>query len=95
MKDTYLHKLLGENERILFTGRQHWFLLVGAIAAEVFALAVIFSAAIALVIYLSSLASAWLWLVPVLAFLLMLAPIVTMVRDILRGRTAVCGRTGA
>jgi uncharacterized membrane protein YdbT with pleckstrin-like domain len=81
-KDTYLHQLLGENERILFSARKHWFLLVSAIAAELLILAVIFSAAIALVIWLSE--SPWLWLVPIIAFLLMLAPIVTMVRDILQ-----------
>lgn len=81
MKDSYLHKLMGENERVLFIGRQHWFLLVSAVAAELFALAVIFSVAIAMTVFFT--ASPFLWLVPVIAFLLMLLPIITMTRDIL------------
>jgi hypothetical protein len=34
MADTYLNKLLGENEQILFVTRQHWLVLAGEILSE-------------------------------------------------------------
>jgi membrane protein YdbS with pleckstrin-like domain len=35
MAKTYLERLLGENERIILVTRQHWFLMISAIIAEV------------------------------------------------------------
>lgn len=41
MAKTYLESLLGENERIILITRQHWFLMVSAIIAELIATIVI------------------------------------------------------
>jgi membrane protein YdbS with pleckstrin-like domain len=44
MAKTYLESLLGENERIVLITRQHWFLMISAIIAELIATIVIIAA---------------------------------------------------
>lgn len=82
MNKSYLHSLLGENERILFSARQHWFILVSMITLEIFVMLVIFAVSVAASITL--VANPLVWLAPVIGFLLMLIPIISMTRDILK-----------
>ncbi len=74
MVDAYVRRLLGNNETILFTTRQHWFLLVQEIFLELVLVGVI--------VFLG------LLLLPVsplfaLAFILLIVPLYGLIRDIL------------
>lgn len=74
MLNNYVQNLLGENERILLTTRQHWFVLVSAIIGEIaLSLLIVVGVSVALIQY------------PAAAFgyLLALVPLVSMLRDIL------------
>lgn len=76
MANSYLKKLLGENERILFVARQHWLILVGEILSEcVLAIALVVMITLAWLIWLPN------PLVP-LAYILLLLPIISLLRDI-------------
>jgi len=79
MAKTYLENLLGEKERILFTARQHWFIVISSILLEVSAILVIFAVTIALVLLTPDMR---LW-IAIIGFLVMLVPILSLVRDVL------------
>jgi uncharacterized membrane protein YdbT with pleckstrin-like domain len=74
MAKNYTESMLGENERIVLTTRQHWFVLFGAIVAEILVALIVIAATIAM-IFLNPLAP--------FAFLLVLIPLGLMLRDIL------------
>lgn len=77
MKSDYLHSLLGEDEKIILSTYQHWFILFRSILAEVVITLIIFAGVTA----------AWiLWLqVPLtlIGYVLLIIPIGSMVHDIL------------
>ncbi len=74
MAKTYLQELLGENEQILLTTRQHWFVLFSSIALEILLIVIIVLAVIALS-FVTPMAT--------VGFVLVLVPLAGMVRDIL------------
>lgn len=82
MNKSYLHSLLGENERILFSTRKHWFILASMIAMEIFIMMLIF--AIAFVATLVLIENPLIWLAPVIGFVLLLLPVGSMIHDILQ-----------
>lgn len=79
MAESYLDRLLGENERIILTARQHWFLLFSTIFMEI----VLMLAIVALGIFVFL----WkpdVWILTLLGgLLLFLVPLISMIRDIL------------
>jgi uncharacterized membrane protein YdbT with pleckstrin-like domain len=79
MAKLYIENLLGENERILYTTRQHWFMLASSIAFEITLILIIFAATIFAAVM------QWTqgWIVGVVGAVVMLIPIATMTRDIL------------
>jgi len=79
MAKLYIETLLGENERILMTSRQHWFMLASAIFFEISAILLLFVLTIIVVLTRPEFAV----LISVVGFLLILIPIGTMTRDIL------------
>ena len=76
MADTYLNKLLGENERIIIVTRQHWLILAGEIASET-VLSIAFVVLVALIATLMVFPLAWVGL------LLLVFPLVSLWRDVL------------
>jgi hypothetical protein len=77
MADSYVRHLLGENEKILLTSRQHWLLLAGAIFLEtVFILLITIGVTVALVNFSDY---------PVIAagYILLIIPLISMLKDIL------------
>jgi uncharacterized membrane protein YdbT with pleckstrin-like domain len=79
MAKMYIESLLGENERILLTARQHWFLLASAIFFEITLILFLFAASITASYFYKEYV---LW-IAIAGFLLILIPITTMTRDIL------------
>jgi hypothetical protein len=79
MKNKYISSLLGENEKMLLVTRQHWFVLFGSILAEVIIFFLMLSAIIAAGIMIP----AFILLVSLVGFLLLLFPVVAIVRDVL------------
>jgi uncharacterized membrane protein YdbT with pleckstrin-like domain len=79
MAKTYLENLLGENERILLSSRQHWFILASMILFEIFVILLIFTGTIAGVLYAKDHAG----LIGLAGGLLLLIPIISMAHDIL------------
>ena len=76
MAKNYTQSMLGENERILLITRQHWFVLLSAILAEIVVTLIVIAAISALTVFsLNPLAA--------LGFLLVLIPAAIMLRDIL------------
>jgi uncharacterized membrane protein YdbT with pleckstrin-like domain len=75
----YIKSMLGENEEILLIARQHWFVLVAAIFAELVAIAILLIGAAVVAVFLPALA----WLPALLGFFLILIPIATMTYDML------------
>src|SRR5688572_12704772 len=77
MADNYIQDLLGENERILLVTRQHSFVLFSNIVLEILLIALIIAGVAAAQIFFP--------LVPLVPFgyILVLAPIIGMIRDIL------------
>lgn len=82
MAKTYLHSLLGQNERILFTTRKHWFILASMIAVEIFIMMLIFAIAFVAIIMLID--HPLVWLAPVVGFVVLLLPVGSMIHDILK-----------
>ena len=77
MADTYLRNLLGENEKVIFVTRQHWLVLLGEVLSESIL-------AIALVILVTFIWLLWLPnLLIVLAYLLLIFPLLSLGRDVL------------
>lgn len=79
MPNLYLESLLGENERILMTARQHWFILAAEITLEVIVTMIVFGGIIFAIVLNPALALVF----SLVGLLLILLPIGSMVRDIL------------
>ncbi len=79
MAQSYLESMLGENEKILYSTRQHWFLLFSSILLEIFLIMLFLAATVALAI-LTPLG----WWSIVIGFVLIMIPVVTGGRDVLR-----------
>ncbi len=79
MPKTYLEHLLGDNEKVLFSARQHWFILARSIALEIFFILVLFVGTIIGVFFEQSIA---VW-IGIAGGVLMLIPLVSMIYDIL------------
>jgi uncharacterized membrane protein YdbT with pleckstrin-like domain len=79
MAKLYIENLLGEKERILYSTRQHWFVLVSSILFEITVILIIF----ALTIFAAL--QNWMegWIIGIIGAFVMLIPIATMTRDIL------------
>jgi uncharacterized membrane protein YdbT with pleckstrin-like domain len=75
MAKDYIQNMLGENERIQFTTREHWFVLFSAILAEILVALVVIAAASTMIVFLNP--AGWL------VFFLLLIPLGLMLRDIL------------
>jgi len=80
MAKPYLEHLLGENERILLTSRQHWFILARSIFFEIAVILVIF---VAVTFALTLMASDYYVLIAIVGFLVMLLFIASLIRDVL------------
>jgi uncharacterized membrane protein YdbT with pleckstrin-like domain len=78
MPDSYLKSLLGDNEQIQYTTRQHWLVLAGEILSE----SVL---SLALIILVSVIWGVWMRDQPLiaLAYLLLLFPLISLLRDVL------------
>ncbi len=85
MAGHYLQSLLGEKENVILATRHHWFVLASSIALEVFLILVIFAATLFGTISLSTnvAAAAWVPIISVIGFVILLIPITTGTRDIL------------
>jgi uncharacterized membrane protein YdbT with pleckstrin-like domain len=87
MHDTYLRKLLGEGEEILFVTRRHWTVLIAEILSEtVMALALLIAISVLLVV-----APLTVFLAPVapflaLGYLLLIFPLLSLTRDVMLWR---------
>ncbi len=79
MAHSYLNSMLGERERIIYTARQHWFLLLSSIFLEII-LILIF---LAVTVTLALLFTPYALIIVVLGFALILIPIATLIRDVL------------
>ena len=75
MAKNYIQNMLGENERIILITRQHGFVLISAILAEIVVILIVIAAMSALTILVNMLAA--------FGFLLVLIPLAIMLRDIL------------
>ena len=75
MAKNYIQNMLGENERIILITRQHGFVLISAILAEIIVILIVIAAMSALTILVNVLAA--------FGFLLVLLPLISMLRDIL------------
>jgi len=73
--------MLGEHERIISVTRQHWFLLVSSILLEIIAIIVILGAAVTTGVLAPR---GYTLIITVVGFALLLIPIVSMVKDILK-----------
>jgi uncharacterized membrane protein YdbT with pleckstrin-like domain len=77
MSNKYLKKLLGENEQVLFVTHQHWLVLLGEIISECLLM-------VAVIVGVSLIWALW---VPnplmALAYLLLILPLISLLRDIL------------
>lgn len=77
MSDSYLKKLLGQNEQVLFVTHHHWLVLAGEILAETFL-------SVAVIVLVSIIWAMW---VPnpliALGYLLLIIPLISLVRDVL------------
>jgi uncharacterized membrane protein YdbT with pleckstrin-like domain len=79
MPNLYLESLLGENERVIMTSRQHWFILAAEIALEVIVILIVFAGIITAIV----LNEAYTVVFALVGLLLLLLPIGSMIRDIL------------
>ena len=79
MAKLYIENLLGENERIIHSARQHWFVLASSIVFEIVVILIVFALTI------TTIMQQWLHgaIAGLVGGLLMLIPIGTMTRDIL------------
>ena len=79
MANSYLHSLLGENEKIEFVARQHWSILVRSILAEVL-ITLLLLAAITTAIAFTLGAAAG---IAAIAYVLLVIPLGMLTRDVL------------
>lgn len=83
MAKMYIENLLGENEKILVSARQHWFVVARAIAFEIIAMIIIFIAmGIGASMVWSSGQSYVYWVIGI-GLLFTLVPVASMARDIM------------
>jgi uncharacterized membrane protein YdbT with pleckstrin-like domain len=75
MADTYLNNLLGEREDILLVARQHWLVLLGETISEILLTLCILALVAVLSVFLGPLA--------LLGLLILIAPAISLTRDIL------------
>ncbi|MGH2619597.1 MAG: PH domain-containing protein [Anaerolineales bacterium] len=78
MTDKYLESLLGHNEKLVLTTRQHTFILLSAIAAEILVIGLILAGATALTLMAAPLAA--------FGYLLLILPVVKGTYDFLNWR---------
>ena len=78
MTDKYLESLLGQNEKLVLTARQHTFILLSAIAAEILVIGLILAGATALTVLFPP--AGWL------GFLLLILPVGKGTYDFLNWR---------
>ncbi len=78
--NTYLQRLLGENEKVILITRQHWFILARNIIFESFLILAIFIASLLLILLLNLAPAVF---IPI-GFLLMLLPIGSLALDVAR-----------
>ena len=81
MVNSYIHKLMGENEKILMMDRQHWFVLLSAILLELIFIIIIGGVVTALII-IPSVITPFAWV----GYALIIIPLVSMIHDILDWR---------
>jgi len=74
MAKDYIQNMLGENERILLVTRQHWFVLTSAILLEII---------VTLVVIVAITVATFYFPPAMFAFVLVLLPLLSMLRDIL------------
>src|SRR3990172_559396 len=74
MAKDYIQSMLGENERIVLSTRQHWFVLFSAILAEITVTLLLVAAV--------SVATAF-FPIAAIGFVLLFLPLISMLRDIL------------
>jgi uncharacterized membrane protein YdbT with pleckstrin-like domain len=79
MAKSYIESLLGEQEKILLTARQHWFLLASSIFVELVLILIILATTVSLAVF----QTLYSLLIVAIGFALILLPIATMTRDIL------------
>jgi len=79
MAQSYLESMLSEHERILYTARQHWFILVSSIFLEVMSILIL----LAIIVTVAVLQPQYAMLSVAIGFVIILIPVVTMTRDIL------------
>lgn len=82
MTYSYVSKMLGEDEEILLTTRQHSLVLFGNILLEIFLIA-LFSVAISLVFILAVPTGIWVAAVWLIGAILLLFPLIGLVHDVL------------
>jgi uncharacterized membrane protein YdbT with pleckstrin-like domain len=75
MANSYLHSLLGENEKIEFVARQHWSILVRSILAEVL-IAILLVGAVSIALTFTAGIAA-------IAYVLLVIPLGMLTRDVL------------
>ncbi|HEY4667708.1 MAG TPA: PH domain-containing protein [Anaerolineales bacterium] len=78
MTDKYLESLLGQNEKLVLTARQHTFILLSAIAAEILVIGLILAGVTALTVMAVPLAA--------FGYLLLILPVVKGTYDFLNWR---------
>ena len=83
MAGHYLQSLLGDRENIILATRHHWFVLASSILLEIFLILVIFAATLTGTIALSKTDTPFVFIVPVIGFIILLIPITTGTRDVL------------
>ncbi|RPI80244.1 MAG: hypothetical protein EHM41_23095 [Chloroflexi bacterium] len=79
MSNTYLSRMLSENEKILLTTRQHWFLFLSSIMVELLATLIIIAIAALVTIFFPPIA----WIGIAVAVVLILVPFIGGVHDFL------------
>lgn len=79
MAKSYVESLLGDQEKILLTARQHWFLLASSIFFELAVILIILATTVSLAVFIPL----YSLIIVAVGFVLILIPIATMTRDIL------------
>jgi uncharacterized membrane protein YdbT with pleckstrin-like domain len=75
MTDSYIRSFLGEKEKILLETRQHWFILFASILMEIIFILILTGGVTAMMMFLNPLFA--------IAYLVLLFPLISMVKDIL------------
>ena len=77
MADTYINRLLGENEKVILLERQHWFRLISAVFLEAVVILILLIGVTALFLTFTN--------YPIIAagYILLVFPVVSMFKDVL------------